>query len=386
MTILRTKFIPILIFLISLLIGNTYKGFAQGWTFTFQLAHSGPCGGVALPVLPTFPNFGLPNKAQCESVRQTIVNISASEPVYDDQGHFIGNCKVYFNVSPCTGSDIPLGDQSNSGTISPNGQAEGQPFFTPHSSEAFEDWAKDYKSLLNSYGINSILGDNLEWFKKQHFNPPPPTDSEETKGSSPVPVPPPSPPAKTRTTDNTDDFLNKKPVMFRTDAENKYEAEQDWLRNHPGLGPFAPVPGDGIPYLEEGDFYGNFIHDKEIVGMEQHALFLGIGVAAGLSGAGEVATAVTYSIPVVEESLKAIEQCIGGNCPTTQTIILNMGKGEIPNVLGSAGEAVAGKIGAAASGGIDAIGNSEVWKSNFKFIFDTGNQARESWEALTKKE
>jgi hypothetical protein len=63
-----------------------------------------------------------------------------------------------------------------------------------------------------------------------------------------------------------------------------------------------------------------------------------------------------------------------------------MGKGEIPNVLGSAGEAVAGKIGAAASGGIDAIGNSEVWKSNFKFIFDTGNQARESWEALTKKE
>jgi len=135
---------------------------AQGWTFTFQMAQSGPCpAGVPLPVLPTFPNFGFPTQNQCESLRQTILSIRESFPVTNDRGNYIGDCALFYTCTPCTGSDIVVASQASPGDVSFNGQYTGEPLYSSHESSAFEDWSLDYKQQLASYGITSILGNTL---------------------------------------------------------------------------------------------------------------------------------------------------------------------------------------------------------------------------------
>lgn len=135
---------------------------AQGWTFTFQMAQSGPCpAGVPLPVLPTFPNFGFPTQNQCESLRQTILSIRESFPVTNDRGNYIGDCALFYTCTPCTGSDIVVASQPSPGEVSFNGQYTGEPLYSSHESSAFEDWSLDYKQQLASYGITSILGNTL---------------------------------------------------------------------------------------------------------------------------------------------------------------------------------------------------------------------------------
>jgi len=247
MTILRIKFIPILFFTISLLIGNTYKGYTQGWTFTFQLAQSGPCGGSSLPVLPTFPNFGFPTQNQCEALRQIVVNTKQSFPVTGDHGQIIGYCTIYYSCTPCTGSDIVTPGQTNPGDVSLNGQAEGNPFFTPHSSEAFEDWARDYKTLLESYGITSILGNNilsnpfllsgdknldtLYTHDSENFNPPATVDSGVYIGGS-------------RVANSMDDLLNKKVVIPGESTPADRTAQEEWVReNTPDLSSVSASDG-----------------------------------------------------------------------------------------------------------------------------------------------
>ncbi len=49
----------------------------------------------------------------------------------------------------------------NPGDVSINGLTQGNPFFTAHQSQSFEDWATEYKQLLASYGITSILDKNF---------------------------------------------------------------------------------------------------------------------------------------------------------------------------------------------------------------------------------
>jgi len=158
-------FFTLLISFISI-IGFSYKANAQGWTFTFQLAQSGPCPpGAPLPILPTFPNFGIPTQGQCEALRQTILSINSSFPVTDNNGNYIGDCSIFYTCTPCTGSDISTPGQVKPGEVSFNGQYEGEAFFTAHESSAFEDWSKDYKKQLEAFGIISILDNPLNAFK-----------------------------------------------------------------------------------------------------------------------------------------------------------------------------------------------------------------------------
>lgn len=134
---------------------------SQGWGFTFQLTQSGPCG-ANIPGLPTFtvPN-AFPTQGQCEALRQTILSVKISAPQYDNRGKYIGDCSVFYTCTPCTGSDIVVSGQSGPGEVSLEGQYLGKPLYSPHESSAFEDWSKEYRQQLESYGITSILGNSL---------------------------------------------------------------------------------------------------------------------------------------------------------------------------------------------------------------------------------
>jgi len=158
----KQKLFISLLFSLLIIISFSFKTNAQGWTFTFQMAQSGPCpAGVPLPILPTFPNFGFPTQGQCESLRQTILSIRESFPVTNDRGNYIGDCAVFYSCTPCTGSDIVIANQTSPGDVSFNSQYTGEPLYTSHESSAFEDWSLDYRQQLESYGITSILGNTL---------------------------------------------------------------------------------------------------------------------------------------------------------------------------------------------------------------------------------
>lgn len=160
-----SRFIFIILAIVSLFFFNPGKrALAQGWTFTFQWSTSGPCGDVPPISLPSYPNLGIPTKATCDYYRQLINSIKSSTPIYKN-GKYIGTCTLGYNCSECTGSDINTGGQVTPGQVSVNGLAEGQPYFTTHQSKAFEDWATEYKQLLESYGITSILGKDVNIYK-----------------------------------------------------------------------------------------------------------------------------------------------------------------------------------------------------------------------------
>jgi len=127
---------------------------AQGWGFSFQITTSGPCYGD-IPAIPSFniPN-GIPNKSQCESLRQTILDIKVSGAVYDEHGNYIGDCSVFYTCTPCTGSDIVTTSNGSSGpgSVSVNGLTQGTAFFSPHESEAIQNWIDDYMEKMKAMG------------------------------------------------------------------------------------------------------------------------------------------------------------------------------------------------------------------------------------------
>lgn len=149
----KCRIIFIMILLQIILFNGIHNfSFAQGWSFTFTLTQTGPCGSS----LPTLPQFTIPffaNQSQCESLRQSILNISASMPVYDNQGDIIGYCRVFYTCTACTGSDIQTSSNSNMpGSVSFDGPAQGQAFFSPHESQAIENWINDYIKKMESIG------------------------------------------------------------------------------------------------------------------------------------------------------------------------------------------------------------------------------------------
>lgn len=129
---------------------------AQGWIFTFTVTSSGPCGS-SLPYIPSFTVPYMPNQSFCESLRQQILAISASSPVYNEHGQYIGDCSVFYTCTPCTGSDMALpGDNSlEPGLVSIDGLAQGSAFFSPHVSKAIESWIDDYFQKMKSIGMDS---------------------------------------------------------------------------------------------------------------------------------------------------------------------------------------------------------------------------------------
>lgn len=136
------------------------KTIAQGWGFTFQLAQSGPCGAN----IPPLPNFSIPSvfptQGQCEALRQTILAVKESFPVYNGS-KYIGECAVFYTATPCSGSDMVVSGQVTPGSVNLDAQFSGMPLFTPHESSAYEDWATEYKQQLASYGITSILDNKM---------------------------------------------------------------------------------------------------------------------------------------------------------------------------------------------------------------------------------
>jgi hypothetical protein len=152
-----------LIFIFIAFICFSNKTNAQGWSFTFQLYVAGNCGGYQPPAM-NLPHLGLPTKSDCESLRAQVLAIK-----YSGNG-----CTVGYTCTPCTGSDIVTPGQGtttgvgsafgvgNPGDVSFDGQFTGKPLFTTHQSSAFEDWAREYRQQLASYGITSILGNTLK--------------------------------------------------------------------------------------------------------------------------------------------------------------------------------------------------------------------------------
>jgi len=134
---------------------NPSDMFAQGWIFTFTVTSSGPCGS-SLPYIPSFTVPYMPTQTFCESLRQQILAIRASSPVYDSHGQYIGDCSVFYTCSTCTGSDMSVrGDNSSEpGSVSIDGLAQGSAFFAPHQSKAIENWIDDYVQKMNSMGMD----------------------------------------------------------------------------------------------------------------------------------------------------------------------------------------------------------------------------------------
>lgn len=128
---------------------------AQGWIFTFTVTSSGPCGS-SLPYIPSFTVPYMPTQSFCESLRQQILAIRASTPVYNDRGEYIGDCSVFYTCTPCSGSDMTMpGDNtSQPGSVSIDGLAQGSAFFTPHQSKAIENWIDDYIQKMKSMGMD----------------------------------------------------------------------------------------------------------------------------------------------------------------------------------------------------------------------------------------
>jgi hypothetical protein len=157
----------ILLFSIISFLGFGYNMNAQGWSFTPTLNQS-DCGNSsytssANAILAQFStSVKLPTQSQCEAIRQMLNGFSTGGDWYTSGNPPIHHyCSITITCTPCSGSDIVSPGQVNPGDVSFDGQVEGKPFFTPHQSEAFEDWARDYKQQLESYGITSILGKKL---------------------------------------------------------------------------------------------------------------------------------------------------------------------------------------------------------------------------------
>lgn len=277
-----------------LLIGFSNIVFAQGWGFTFQLSQSGPCG-ANIPGLPTFtvPN-AIPTQGQCEALRQNILSIKASYPQYDSRGKYLGDCKVFYTCTPCTGSDIVVAGQSGPAEVSLAGQYLGKPLYSPHESSAFEDWAKEYRQQLESYGVTSILGNSLttrnipltgnkdfdDFYSSQtaNFNPTTPASSKPAAQDANVV------------------YLNEnagKVQLLTTQAE---QAQRDKWYEEKGFNNLAPITdAEGVSESLPAER-----------SWKETALRTALGEADGLAG-----VIANFEMNVTDETFKGLNQAVG---------------------------------------------------------------------------
>lgn len=142
---------PIIALLLLFFLSNLMQ--AQGWSFTFSVTSSGPCGAT-LPYIQPFTIPYLSTQGQCESLRQTILSIRVSQPMYDEHGSYIGDCSVFYTATPCTGADISTsGGEFSPGSVSIDGLLQGSAFFTPHETKELENWMNDYLVKMKSMGV-----------------------------------------------------------------------------------------------------------------------------------------------------------------------------------------------------------------------------------------
>ncbi|MCK9638590.1 MAG: hypothetical protein M0R39_01675 [Prolixibacteraceae bacterium] len=222
----------LILFLFWIFISHT--GNAQ-WSYTMTVTQTGQC----IP-FPTHQKIYYNTKSACDAARQSDLSYSGS-----DWSFIGGKCTTTITCSPCIGSDVGNpgsgngSGQSNSfgipksGEVSTNGPLDGKPIFTPHHSQAFEDWATEYKQLLESYGVTSILGNEDKYFKllynlwAERFKPkvksPPPP---------PPPPPPPVPPASTKiNSDASDvDLTGKKGTVKLLTTLEEQKNRDEWYQ------------------------------------------------------------------------------------------------------------------------------------------------------------
>ena len=331
-------FIALYLFFISI-IGFNLKTSAQGWGFTFNLTQTGPCGS-SLPAitLPPIPNV-IPTQAQCEALRQSILSIRESWPIYDNRGKYIGDCAIFYTCTPCSGSDaVNPTEQVSPGNVSFDGQFEGKPFFTSHESSAFEDWSKDYMQELESYGITSILGNTLNvphipltgdkefdaFYNNQtaNFNP----------KTLPVNVP-------ANLDANVVDLSGKQGVVQLLRSPEDIKKESDWLQQEK-LDNLKPIPKNGELdpiVLEEAPFWTS----PDMVSLEIAAVGFAVPFAIALVPAAAIgasaATAELLATPVmalVSEDYKALADVMNDKTPaSTGTILINTAKASTTDFL-----------------------------------------------------
>jgi len=154
----KLKHCPVLILLLFLsyeFACSSDSASAQGWNFTATLTYSGPCGTNVPTIPPIVIPPVLPTQGDCESMRQIILSYEGSTAVYNNQGEYIGLCRVFYTCTPCSGSDIAANispDVNSPGYISIDGLMQGNAFFSPHQSQAIENWINDYLQRMETLG------------------------------------------------------------------------------------------------------------------------------------------------------------------------------------------------------------------------------------------
>ncbi|MDO9340505.1 MAG: hypothetical protein Q7T72_08270 [Bacteroidales bacterium] len=334
-TVKRKLFIALLFSFIAFFCFS-FKTNAQGWTFTFQMYANGNCGGVQLPTI-TVPNLGIPTKSQCESLRQQVLAIKVTG----------GNCSMGYTCTPCTGSDI-----ASNGSDIANGQVKpgevsfdpGKPFFTTHQSSAFEDWARDYRQQLESYGITSILGKNITpnqipltgnmnfdkfyYSQSATFNPTTPINNLSNQDASVV------------------DFSGKSDISGKTlpvmggSPMTIEEMQRQKLINQ--FGPNYIDQANMFKQALDGDIDKNG-EDHPVIDLTREIGVTIVGWAPGAAGYIGI-----VGVNFIAEDAKAIKDIYDGkDCPSTETIFKNALKNiavdEGKQLLGNAKEELVGK-------------------------------------------
>ncbi len=293
----KCRIIFIMILLQILLLSGIHNfSFAQGWSFTFTLSQSGPCG-TNIPTLPQFTIPFLANQSQCESLRQNILNIDASLPVYNNDGDFIGNCRVFYSCAPCTGSDIQTNSNTTMpGSVSFDGPAQGQAFFSPHESQAIENWIDDYIKKMESLGypVNQdamynfqnipLTGDPA--FDQFYFN-----QLNDFENAKPANAPPNVENKPEVAVSSGEVELTGTTVQLLTTSEQIRKRDEWWDEN--GFNNPVQVGSDNV--IDEN---GNNAEGRSL---EDAALRTALGKAPGLAG-----TIADFNVNILDETMNGI--------------------------------------------------------------------------------
>ncbi|MCK9414096.1 MAG: hypothetical protein M0Q53_17475 [Prolixibacteraceae bacterium] len=356
--------------LFLLLVFINYTGNAQ-WSYTMTVTQTGQC----IP-FPTHQTIYYNTKSACETARQGDLSYSGS-----DWSFIGGKCTTTITCSPCTGSDVGNQGSGNgsgqsssfgipkSGEVSTSGPLDGKPIFTPHHSQAFEDWATEYKQLLESYGVTSILGNEDKYFKllynlwAQRFKPkvqPPPVPP-------PPPPPVPPPPAKINEDASVVDLTGKKGTVKLLRSDEDIKRENDWLKEK-GYILTNSTNIEDIPSGSSNELDGMVA--KYGLDMIKFGL-CGLATPVAIGGVGGLAVTLfaTAVISLGFEEVKALSNCvIEENCQTQSEILVNA----IPNVITDVtatglGKAI-GKIAENSKYVQEAVTNAKIEKGVIKGI------------------
>jgi hypothetical protein len=307
----RKVFIALIFSFITVFCFNN-RTYAQGWSFTFKMYVNGNCYGATAPTF-SVPNMNLPTKSECESFRNQILAIKYN----------VSGCSIGYTCTPCTGSDIVTpGQGGTTGQGSASGQAilgdisfeQGKAFFTTNPGSAFEDWARDYRQQLESYGITSILGKNIT------PNPIPKTpltgnigiDADYARLSADFnPVQDAS----------VVDLSEKEGIVKLLRTDDDIKKEDEWLKEQ-GLYVDKPIPEAGLPELDESNFKleeGDFWTTPEMID-----LYVETGkFALMFTGQGAVATVLKSAVSFTEEYKTLRDVFDGKDATGSKTITLN---------------------------------------------------------------